>query len=214
MLGIQLNGGAICGFRLERLPGRPQQHAEIAVRIGMTRVDGDRLLIGVDRRLQLAGRLENDAEVVVAIRAARRERKAPLDERDGFVAVPLLMRQDARIVQRIRMIRRGVEHAAIQLPGFDELLIFLQQDSERDRLLERQLARRCFRLLHGGTRAGFLLPATDRTLALFVGLEVVLEMNPCIERPIGLLRLVFEVDLGKRQASRFPKTAGRRLRHA
>src|SRR4029077_4337498 len=24
-------------------------------------------------------------------------------------------------------------------------------------------------------------------------------MNPCIERPIGLLRLVFEVDLGKRQ---------------
>ena len=42
VLGIQLNGGAICGFRLERLSGRSQQHAEITVRIGVTRVDGDR----------------------------------------------------------------------------------------------------------------------------------------------------------------------------
>ena len=107
------------------------------MRIGVTRVDGDRLLIRVDRRLQLARRLENDAEVVVAIRPARRDRKALLDERDGFVAVPLLMRQHARIVQRVRMIRRRVEHATIQLLGFDELLIFLQQDGERDRLVER-----------------------------------------------------------------------------
>ena len=88
------------------------------MRIGVTRVDGDRMLIGVDRRLQLARRLENDAQVVVAIRPIRRERKAPLDERDGFVALPLLMRQDARIVQRVRMIRRRVEDAAIQLLGF------------------------------------------------------------------------------------------------
>src|SRR6266540_1848023 len=36
-------------------------------------------------------------------------------------------------------------------------------------------------------------------LADFVGLEVVLEMNPWLERPIGLLRLVLEVDLGKSQ---------------
>ena len=61
-----------------------------------------------------------------------------------FVAPPLLMREHARIVQRVRMVGRRLEHAAIQLLGLDELLIFLQQDGERHRLLERQLARRCF----------------------------------------------------------------------
>src|SRR5688500_18985954 len=40
-------------------------------------------------------------------------------------------------------------------------------------------------------------------LPFLVGLEVVLEMNADVGRSIGLLRPVFEVDLGKRQAHGF-----------
>ena len=144
MIGIQLNGRAIRGFRFDRFSGRPQQHAEIAVGIRVARVDGDRTLVGVDRRFQLAVRLEDDAQIAVAIRLIRRERQAPLDERDRLVAPPLLMREDAGIVQRARMIRGRLEHPAIQLLGLHELLVLLQQDGERDRLVERQLARRRF----------------------------------------------------------------------
>src|SRR4051812_36794656 len=39
-------------------------------------------------------------------------------------------------------------------------------------------------------------------LADLVALDVVLEMNARIERAVGLLRLVFEVDLGKHQTHR------------
>jgi hypothetical protein len=140
MLWIQLNGGAIRGFRFGRFSGRPQQHAEIAVGIRVALVDGDRTLVGVDRGFQLAGRLEDDAQVAVAIRPIRRERQAALDEHDRFVASPLLMREYAGIVQRIMIIRVDLEHPAIQLLRFDELIILLQQDGERDRLVERQLA--------------------------------------------------------------------------
>ena len=44
-------------------------------------------------------------------------------------------------------------------------------------------------------------------LALLVGLDVELEMNPRIERAVSLLRLVLEIDLGKRH------THGLRSRH-
>ena len=47
VLGIQLDGRAIRGFRFDRLSGRPQQHAEIAVRVGVAR---DRWRSPVDRR--------------------------------------------------------------------------------------------------------------------------------------------------------------------
>ncbi|KAF5407943.1 MAG: hypothetical protein Udaeo2_19230 [Candidatus Udaeobacter sp.] len=43
------------------------------------------------------------------------------------------------------------------------------------------------------------LPTSQAGLAYFVGLEVVLEMNPCIQRPIMLVCLVLEVDLSKSQ---------------
>ena len=58
------------------------------------------------------------------------------------------MREHAGVVQRVRMIGGGLEHAAVELVGFGELFVLLQQDRERDRLLERQLARRSLRLLH------------------------------------------------------------------
>ena len=109
--------------------------------IRVARVDGNRTLIGVDRLLQLVRRLEDDAQIVVAIRAIRLERQAPFDERDRFVAAPLLMREHAGIVQGVRMIRRRFEHPALHLLGLHELVIFLEENCERNRFLERQLAR-------------------------------------------------------------------------
>ena len=97
------------------------------------------------------------------------------------------MREHPGVVQRVRMVGCHLEHPAVQLLRLDELLVFLKHDGERHRLFERQLARWRFGLLR---------------LTYFVGLEVVLEMNLCIERPIRLLRPVFEVDLGKRQSYR------------
>src|SRR5262245_51286334 len=52
------------------------------------------------------------------------------------------------------------------------------------------------RRLHEAVQAG---SRSNAMLALFVGFEVELEMNPRIERPVGLLRLVLPVDLGKLQ---------------
>jgi hypothetical protein len=71
-----------------------------------------------------------------------RDREAPLDEREGFIVSPLLMREHAGVMQRTRMIRCLLEHAAVQFPGLDELLVLLQKDRQRNRFLERQLARR------------------------------------------------------------------------
>src|SRR5262245_48712743 len=39
-------------------------------------------------------------------------------------------------------------------------------------------------------------------LATLVGLDVKLEMNPCIEGAVGLLRLILEIDLVKRNTHR------------
>src|SRR5262249_56997049 len=45
-----------------------------------------------------------------------------------------------------------------------------------------------------------LRPVASRTLLAFlVGLEVELEMNPRVERPVVFLWPVFEIDLGKHQ---------------
>ena len=60
----------------------------------------------------------------------------------GFFVSPLLMRKNARIVQRAGMIGRRLEHAAVDLVGLNELLVLLQKNGDRNRLLERQLARR------------------------------------------------------------------------
>ena len=51
-------------------------------------------------------------------------------------------------------------------------------------------------------------------LAFLVGFEVVLEMNSGVERPIGLLRLVFHVYFGKRQAHGLRVPVGRCCRRA
>jgi hypothetical protein len=72
----------------------------------------------------------------------RHERDASLDEREGLLVSPLLVREQAGVVQRPRMIGCHFEHTAINLARCNELLVFLQKDRDRNRLFERQLARR------------------------------------------------------------------------
>ena len=141
MFGIQPDGFAIGGFRFDGLSGRPQQHAEIAVRVGVLGIGGDRAPIRLDRSVEPSVGLQNDAEVAVPVRLIGREREAPADQREGIVIATLLMREYAGVVQRTRMIGCGLEHAAVNVVGLGELPVFLQKDRERNRFLKRQLAR-------------------------------------------------------------------------
>ena len=133
-------------------------------------------------------RLKDDAQVVVAVRAIGISARLRSIERDRFVAPSLLMRQDAGVVQRGGMIRGRLEHAAIQLLGLDELIVLLKQDRERDRLVERQLARRRSDCSRGGAKRS---PAslTGLGLELLVGLDVVLEVIPASSDPSGFCGL-------------------------
>ena len=58
---------AVGRLRLDRLARRPQQHAEIAVGVGVLRIDRDGTLVGGDRLVEPAGLLQHDAEIVVAV---------------------------------------------------------------------------------------------------------------------------------------------------
>jgi hypothetical protein len=83
-----------------RLSGRAQQNAQIAVGVRVTRIDGDRAPVSIDREVQPRVRLQDDAEIAVPVRLIRHEREAPLDQCKGFVVAALLMRKHAGVVQR------------------------------------------------------------------------------------------------------------------
>src|SRR4051794_788532 len=55
--------------------------------------------------------------------------------------------------------------------------------------------------------AGCSIPRPASDVLHLIGLEVVLEVNSRIERAVGLLRLVFDIDLRKRQADRLRTVA-------
>ena len=55
----------------------------------------------------------------------------------------------------------------------------------------------CLVRCHIGQAAVVTPPSSDRSLPFLVALDVVLEMEPGIEGTIGLLRLVFQIDLGE-----------------
>ena len=131
---------SIRGFGFGRPARRPQQHAEIAVRIRMTGIERNRALVGGNRVVELALRLEDDAQIAVAIRAVGHEGEAPLDERDALVAAALLMGEHACVMQRVGIVGRDLEDRAVQLLRLGELLVLLQEDGDHNRLPERQFA--------------------------------------------------------------------------
>ena len=120
--------------------GRAQQHAQIAVGVGMFRVELDRARERRDRLVDARLRLVGDAEVAVPVRATGLAGEAALHQREGLVAASSLLGEDARVVQRIGMIGRGREDPAVERLGLGELLIPLQKDGDGDRLVERQIA--------------------------------------------------------------------------
>src|SRR4029450_3980147 len=138
---IEVYRRAVRGFRLDRLSGRSQQYAQIAMGIRMAWIDCDRTPVGGDCQVQLGVRLEYDAKVAVPVRLIGHKREASLDKLDGFADLPLLMRQHTRVVQRAGMIGRNLKDAAVQFVSFREMLVLLQEDGERHRFLESQFPR-------------------------------------------------------------------------
>ena len=70
---------------------RPQEDAEIVVRIGMIRIERNRALIRGDRLVQLESIPQDDPQIAVPVRPIGLELETPLDQRDGLLAPPLLM---------------------------------------------------------------------------------------------------------------------------
>ena len=116
------------------------------------------------------------------------ELEAPLDQRHGSRALRLLVCEHPREVQRVGVVRSDLEDAAVQVGGGRPLLVLLQGDGDRDRLADAERAILGGRLVHPARLSGL------------VRLEVVLEVDAGVERAIGLLRPVLEVDLRKDQA--------------
>ncbi len=103
--GFEPDRGPIRGFGLDRLAGRPQQHAEVAVGIGVPGIERDRAVIGRDRLVQPAALLEDDAEIAVPVGPVRE--RAPGSSRSArspSLAAPALVREHAGIVQRPRVV--------------------------------------------------------------------------------------------------------------
>ena len=68
MLRVEPDGRPVRRLGLDRLARRPQQHAEIAMSIGVSRIEDDRALVGFDRFVEQPRPLKNDAEVAVPVR--------------------------------------------------------------------------------------------------------------------------------------------------
>jgi hypothetical protein len=139
--GIELDRRAVRRLGVDRPPTGLQQHAQIAVRVRVTRIEGDGPPIGRDRGIQSTGGLQHDSEIVVAVGAIGREREALLDERHRVVVVPQPGREHAGKMQRVDVVRRLLEHRTVEGVGLVELLVALQEVGQGDGFVERQLAR-------------------------------------------------------------------------
>ena len=199
VLGMEADRGSIRRLCFLESALRAQHHTEVVVGIGMTRIECDRALVRRRCSLQLESILQDDPEVAVPV-CPRPARARDSARSVRLPAAPaLLMGEHSREMQRVSIVRRDVENAAVHVRGSRPLLVLLQQDGDRYRFVHAQGATpsNCSIPCHG------LACATARSpplLRFLVGLDVVLEMDARIERSIGLLRPVLEVDLGERQA--------------
>ena len=143
MVGIDANGGSIRRFRFRRPALRPQDDAEIAVRVGMIRIDRDRLLKRGDRLVQLEAIPQDDAQIAVPVRPIGLELEAPLDQRDASLAPPLLMGEHSGEVHGIGIVGRDLEDPAVDVVRSRPLLVLLQLDRDRDRFVQADGAVLC-----------------------------------------------------------------------
>ncbi len=187
MVGTQADCRSVGGLGLFRPASGAQQDAEIAVRVRVAGVDLNGAFVLGDRIPESAVGLQNNPEIAMPVRLIRAEREALPDEVDGVIGSALLVRQQAGVVKSVWMVWRHIEHPGIELLCLGQVMLLLQLDRQRDGLVDRQLPRR-----------PTVPPLTD-----LVGLQVELEVHPCVERSVGPLRLVLEVHLGELQADGF-----------
>ena len=140
VVGIYTNCGSIGRFRFNDSSLGSEHHAEIAVSIGVIRVECNRLLVRPDCLVQVEPILEDDAEIAVPVRPLGLELETSLDQSDGLFAPRLLMGENPREVKRVSVVGRDFEDPAVDLPSGRPLLRLLQHDRDRQRLVEAQRA--------------------------------------------------------------------------
>ena len=182
MSGIREDGGAIRRFRFGHVPLGFQQDAKVAVGIGVIRIDRNRVAARRDCIIQSEKIPEDDGKVAVPVGLVRRKLETPFNQPERVFAATFLVGQDAGKVQCVRMVGNGFEDLAVNGMRRYPLVILLKANSDRDRFVQGN--------------SGFQSPFLE-------GLEVVLEMQRGVQRAILLLRLVFQIDLGKLERNMF-----------
>ena len=134
--GLDANGGSIGRFRFDQLALRPQEDAEIVVRIGMIRIERNRVLTRGDRLVQLESIPQDDPQIAVPVRPIGLELEASLDQRDGLLAPPLLMGEHSRVVHRVGIVGRHLEDPAVDVARRHPLVALLQPDRDRYRFVQ------------------------------------------------------------------------------
>ncbi len=89
--------------------------AEIHVRLGVVRLEADRLAIVLRRLLEAAESAVSDADVVMTFRNSAVQRNRPPDEIHGDVVASCLVREHAEIMQGVDMRRIERQHSLVGL---------------------------------------------------------------------------------------------------
>ena len=171
--GASRIAGAVGGFGFLPSSGDAQQDTEVAVGVGVLRIDRYRAFIFTDGFVEPAVRLQNDGVIAMPVSLIRRQREALLDESDRLVTAPLLVGEQAGVVQRVRMTvaqpRAPERRVAPPRPG-----VAASAARWRRRWLRR-------------SSALAMADPTCPSLSDLVGLQVVLEVLARVERPVGAL---------------------------
>ena len=91
VIGRKLDRSSVGGFGFNRLTRDAQEHAEVAVRVGVPRFDRYRALIFSDCVVEPAVRLQNNGVIAVPVRLIGGQLEALLDAGYRFVCSPLLV---------------------------------------------------------------------------------------------------------------------------
>jgi hypothetical protein len=161
----------------------------------MSRIERNRALTRDDRLIQPESIPQDDRQVAVPVRPRGSSSRLLSISLTASSLRPFLMREHSRVVHRIGMVGRDLEDGSCRCCLPPPTGRSAGADRDRYRFVQAYNAVSCRRRLHG------VLPPRPRwaSLSFFLGLDVVLEEHPGIQRSIGLLRFVFQLDLGELQ---------------
>ena len=175
--GIVPQRGAEAVFRALKIADLLQSAAQVAVRLGIVRLQFQCPAVAGDRFVQLPLLLQGSAQVVVRLGKVRLQFQCPAAAGDRFVQLPLLLQGIAQVVVCLGIVRLQFQCPAVAGDRFVQLPLVLQC-----------IAQVVVRL--GIVRLQFQCPAEagDR----FVQLPLVLQRNAQVVVCLGIVRLQFQ----------------------